>query len=115
MLNILIILFCLQCYGLYQTISGEVLTPDITFSSLSIFNNMFVPLIVLPSVFTFFANAIVSTGRLRTFFSAPEVEDNEDGRTRSQEEEEEENDLDDASVRWIGFISLPVWIIPIIP
>ncbi|KAJ8047636.1 ATP-binding cassette sub-family C member 9 [Holothuria leucospilota] len=88
------LLVTLVCYGLYGIISGKALTPDITFSSLSIFNNMFVPLIILPQVFTFYANAIVSTGRLRTFFSAPEVEENQDGRVKTENNEDEDNDDD---------------------
>lgn len=36
---------------------------------------------MLPQVFQFYVNAIVSTKRLRKFFSAAEIEDAEDGRT----------------------------------
>lgn len=42
---------------------------------------MFVPMFMLPQVIQFYVNAVVSTKRLRTFFSAAEIEDGEDGRT----------------------------------
>ena len=61
-------------------ITGKPLTPEITFASLTVFNSMFVPMFMLPMVFTFYANAIVSTNRLREFFSAPEIEDKDNGR-----------------------------------
>ena len=62
-------------------LEGKALTPEITFSSLSVFNNLFVPMFMLPQVFQFYVNAVVSTKRLRKFFSAAEIEDSEDGRT----------------------------------
>lgn len=41
---------------------------------------MFVPMFMLPQVFQFYVNAVVSTKRLRKFFSAAEIEDKDDGR-----------------------------------
>ncbi|XP_071815996.1 ATP-binding cassette sub-family C member 9-like isoform X3 [Apostichopus japonicus] len=75
------LLVTLISYSLYQVLEGKALTPEITFSSLSVFNSMFVPMFMLPQVIQFYVNAVVSTKRLRTFFSAAEIEDGEDGRT----------------------------------
>ncbi len=51
-----------------------------TFSALSVFNQMIVPLIVMPTMFTYHVNAVISTKRLRAYFDAPEIEENDHGR-----------------------------------
>ena len=53
-----------------------------TFAALSVFNQMIVPLIVLPTMFTFHVNAVISTRRLATYFDAPEIEEIDDGRPK---------------------------------
>ncbi|XP_038069146.1 ATP-binding cassette sub-family C member 9-like isoform X2 [Patiria miniata] len=64
----------LVAFGIYTPLTGNTLTPDITFSSLSLFNQLAVPLFLLPFSLFLLVNAIVSTKRLAEFFVAPEVE-----------------------------------------
>ncbi|XP_071490287.1 ATP-binding cassette sub-family C member 9-like [Diadema antillarum] len=76
------LLVMLISYSLYTAIEGKALTPDITFAALSVFNQMSLPLLLLPMIFTFHVNAVVSTRRLTAYFTAPEVEDKDDGRKK---------------------------------
>ncbi|XP_063952974.1 ATP-binding cassette sub-family C member 9-like [Lytechinus pictus] len=76
------LLVMLTSYSLYTVLTGLPLTPDITFAALSVFNQMSLPLFLLPMIFTFHVNAVVSTRRLSVFFTAPEVEDKDDGRRK---------------------------------
>ena len=64
----------LQAFGIYTPLTGNILTPDITFSSLSLFNQLAVPLFLLPFSLFLLVNAVVSTRRLAEFLVAPEVE-----------------------------------------
>ncbi|XP_038067451.1 ATP-binding cassette sub-family C member 9-like [Patiria miniata] len=68
------ILVTIVSYSLYTKLTGEPLTPDIAFAALSVFNQMLTPLFIMPNVFVYHINAIISTGRLRMFFEAPEIE-----------------------------------------
>ena len=63
-----------QSYSLYTKLTGKPLTPDVAFAALAVFSQMTLPLYLMPNVFIFHINAIVSTGRLRAFFEAPEIE-----------------------------------------
>ena len=72
----------LQSYSLYTVLTEKPLTPDITFAALSVFNQLSLPLFLLPMIFTFHVNAVVSTRRLTAFFTAPEVEEKDDGRKK---------------------------------
>ena len=69
--------FLSQSYSLYTKLTGKPLTPDIAFAALSVFNQMSIPLYLMPNVFIFHINAVISTGRLRLFFEAPEIEESE--------------------------------------
>ncbi|XP_071784449.1 ATP-binding cassette sub-family C member 8-like isoform X1 [Asterias amurensis] len=71
------LLVTLVSYSLYTKLTGKPLTPDIAFAALSVFNQMSIPLYLMPNVFIFHINAIISTGRLRAFFEAPEIEESE--------------------------------------
>ena len=73
-----------QAYSTYPVLSGEALSPDITFSALTIFNQLAFPLTILPQVFTFQINGYISTRRLRAFFAAPEIEERDDGRQKEE-------------------------------
>lgn len=50
------------------------MTPDIAFTTLSLFNQIVAPLFILPFVINLFVNCLVSCGRLKTYFLAPEIE-----------------------------------------
>ena len=67
-------LFYMQAFGIYTPISGETLTPAVTFHSLSLFNQLAMPLFLLPFSLFLLVNAVVSSRRLGDFFMAPEVE-----------------------------------------
>ncbi|XP_071784198.1 ATP-binding cassette sub-family C member 9-like isoform X1 [Asterias amurensis] len=62
-------------FGTYTALTGLPLTPDITFSSLALFNRLSMPLMMLPMSLLYFINGIVSTKRIQKFLAAPEVED----------------------------------------
>ncbi|XP_033646525.1 ATP-binding cassette sub-family C member 9-like [Asterias rubens] len=68
------LLVTLVSYSLYTKLTGKPLTPDVAFAALAVFSQMTLPLYLMPNVFIFHINAIVSTGRLRAFFEAPEIE-----------------------------------------
>ncbi|XP_030838922.1 ATP-binding cassette sub-family C member 9 isoform X2 [Strongylocentrotus purpuratus] len=76
------LLVMLTSYSLYTVLTEKPLTPDITFAALSVFNQLSLPLFLLPMIFTFHVNAVVSTRRLTAFFTAPEVEEKDDGRKK---------------------------------
>ncbi|XP_071807652.1 ATP-binding cassette sub-family C member 9-like [Asterias amurensis] len=69
-------------FGLYYTLEGEPLTPDIMFPSISLFQGMSGSLMLLPSAIMFAINAIISHGRIKKFLGAPEVEDKVKGRQK---------------------------------
>ncbi|XP_038067610.1 ATP-binding cassette sub-family C member 8-like [Patiria miniata] len=64
----------LVSYGLYTKLSGKPLTSDVAFAALAVFNQMALPLIIMPNVLVVHINAMVSTKRLRAFFEALEIE-----------------------------------------
>ncbi|XP_033647740.1 ATP-binding cassette sub-family C member 9-like [Asterias rubens] len=68
------VLVTLLAFGIYTPISGETLTPAVTFPSLSLFNQLAMPLFLLPFSLFLLVNAVVSSRRLGDFFMAPEVE-----------------------------------------
>ncbi|XP_071784145.1 ATP-binding cassette sub-family C member 9-like isoform X2 [Asterias amurensis] len=71
-------------FGTYTALCGKPLTPDVTFSSLALFNALLNPLTLLPVSLMYTINGIVSTKRLEKFLSAPDVEMNEGGLTQKQ-------------------------------
>nr|XP_006820964.1 PREDICTED: ATP-binding cassette sub-family C member 9-like [Saccoglossus kowalevskii] len=70
----------LVSYAVYSFVSPFPLTPELTFSSLALFQQLIMPLFVLPMTIAFTVNAIVSGRRLERYFVAPEIEENDDGR-----------------------------------
>ncbi|XP_077995245.1 ATP-binding cassette sub-family C member 9-like [Glandiceps talaboti] len=74
------VLVTVVSFGLYSVIEKAPLTPEIAFSSLALFNQMTIPLFLVPTIIGFTVNAMVSTKRLRKYFAAPEIESNDDGR-----------------------------------
>ncbi|XP_071504808.1 ATP-binding cassette sub-family C member 9-like [Diadema antillarum] len=68
------ILVTLVSFGTYTFLTGKPLTPDVAFSSLSFFNQLTIPLFLLPMTLATMVNAVVSSNRLLNFFMAPEVE-----------------------------------------
>lgn len=67
------ILLTLVTFSLYSVIEGRPLTPSQVFSGLALFNQLTVPLYIIPVVIPIVINAIVSTKRLSEFLSQPEV------------------------------------------
>ncbi|XP_022081543.1 ATP-binding cassette sub-family C member 9-like [Acanthaster planci] len=78
----------LVAFGIYTPLTGSILTPDVTFASLSLFNQLAVPLFLLPFTLFLLVNAVVSTRRLAEFLVAPEVEGIGEGTDEPEEGEE---------------------------
>ncbi|XP_033104385.1 ATP-binding cassette sub-family C member 9-like, partial [Anneissia japonica] len=76
------LLVTLVAYGLYQVFEHEPLTPAVAFASLSLLNQITIPLFVMPTTFAFLVNAHVSTKRLQGFLESPECEETDDGRQK---------------------------------
>ncbi|XP_041458076.1 ATP-binding cassette sub-family C member 9-like isoform X2 [Lytechinus variegatus] len=74
--NAVPLLLMLFALSLYSVFSGKSLTPDVAFTSLSVINQLQLPLQLLPRVSAFFVIAVVSMRRLGKFFKAPEIEGN---------------------------------------
>ena len=70
--------FSPQSYGTYELLTGDPLTPDITFASSALFNLLLAPIYNLPMALAFLANAIVSNRRLEAFLLAREIVDRHD-------------------------------------
>ncbi|XP_033648066.1 ATP-binding cassette sub-family C member 9-like [Asterias rubens] len=71
-------------YGTYTALTGDPLTPAVTFSSLALFNALLVPLMNLPMSLLYFINGYVSTKRVQKFLAAPEVEKHGSELSREQ-------------------------------
>ncbi|XP_022081016.1 ATP-binding cassette sub-family C member 8-like isoform X2 [Acanthaster planci] len=80
------LLVTLVSYSLYTTLTGKHLTPAVAFGSLAAFNQLFFPLMVLPYTLITTANAVVSTGRLKAFLAAPEIEEHWEPKPKVQKE-----------------------------
>ncbi|KAK4297665.1 hypothetical protein Pmani_029928 [Petrolisthes manimaculis] len=61
-------------FGLYWKVEGRALEPSRVFSGLALFNQLTVPLFILPIIVSHTIKAKSSTKRLQEFFSLPEVE-----------------------------------------
>ncbi|XP_071484824.1 ATP-binding cassette sub-family C member 9-like [Diadema antillarum] len=68
------IIVTLVSFGTYTAVTDKILTPDVVFTSLSLFNQIAGPLFMFPFVINLFVGCIVSTSRLRKYLLAPEVE-----------------------------------------
>ncbi|XP_071518290.1 LOW QUALITY PROTEIN: ATP-binding cassette sub-family C member 9 [Panulirus ornatus] len=64
----------LVTFGLYSVLEGLALEPSSVFSGLALFNQLTVPLFILPIIVSHTIRAKNSTRRLEEFFSLPEVE-----------------------------------------
>ncbi|XP_077987765.1 ATP-binding cassette sub-family C member 9-like [Glandiceps talaboti] len=85
-------------FAVYSFVSETPLRPDIAFSSLALFQQLILPLMLLPMTIGATVNAIVSLSRLQTFFVASEIEENKDGRaplSTAQCQMKEDGDEDD--------------------
>ncbi|XP_029846376.2 ATP-binding cassette sub-family C member Sur isoform X1 [Ixodes scapularis] len=67
------ILLTLVTFSVYSAIEGRPLTPAKVFSGLALFNQLTVPLYIIPFVIPIVINSVVSTKRLTEFLSLPEV------------------------------------------
>nr|XP_006820966.1 PREDICTED: ATP-binding cassette sub-family C member 9-like [Saccoglossus kowalevskii] len=89
----------LVSFAVYSLVSPVPLTPELAFSSLALFQQLIIPLFLLPLTINFTVNALVSVGRLQKFFVATEIEENDDGRpvlcSAEQQFLEEGSDDDD--------------------
>ncbi|XP_070558013.1 ATP-binding cassette sub-family C member 9-like [Ptychodera flava] len=74
------VVMTLISFSVYSAVSPTPLTPDVTFSALALFQQLVIPLMILPMTIGYTVNAVVSLSRLQRFFVASEVEEN-DGRT----------------------------------
>ena len=63
----------IQSFGTLTALTGQVLTPEVAFSSLSLFNILQDPLFLFPMTLFLTVNGAISTGRIATFLAAPEV------------------------------------------
>ncbi|XP_071805798.1 ATP-binding cassette sub-family C member 9-like [Asterias amurensis] len=86
------ILVTLVGFGTYTALTGKPLTPDVTFSSLALFNQLAMPLFILPMSLAMLVNGLVSTKRLLTFLLAPEVEGKESSVLDDDEDDAMSND-----------------------
>ena len=64
-----------QAFATYTPLTGELLTPQITFSSLAFFNLLAIPLFTIPVSIASIVGAVVSSNRIMKFLLAPEVEE----------------------------------------
>ncbi|CAN7987080.1 unnamed protein product [Ixodes hexagonus] len=67
------ILLTLVTFSVYSAIEGRPLTPAKVFSGLALFNQLTVPLYIIPFVIPIVINSVISTKRLSEFLSLPEV------------------------------------------
>ena len=84
---------------MYTKLTGNPLTPDIAFTTLAVFGQLSHPFIMIPHIVNCHINGFISTGRLRTFFEAPEYERSNDSN---------HNRLVDAEVRLNGSVNYEV-------
>ncbi|XP_042213487.1 ATP-binding cassette sub-family C member 9-like isoform X2 [Homarus americanus] len=68
------VIVCLVTFGLYSWLESAALEPARVFSGLALFNQLTVPLFILPIIVSHTITAMNSTRRLQKFFSSPEVE-----------------------------------------
>ncbi|XP_038050112.1 ATP-binding cassette sub-family C member 9-like isoform X2 [Patiria miniata] len=68
------LLVTLVSFGTFTALSGEVLTPDVAFSCLSLFMLLTEPLFLFPMALLVTVSGAISTGRLAAFLAAPEVD-----------------------------------------
>ncbi|XP_066953710.1 ATP-binding cassette sub-family C member 9-like [Macrobrachium rosenbergii] len=71
----------LVTFGLYSPLEGVALEPSSVFSGLALFQQLTVPLFILPIIVSHSIRAKSSAQRLREFFSLPEVEGPKTPRT----------------------------------
>ncbi|XP_022081039.1 ATP-binding cassette sub-family C member 8-like isoform X2 [Acanthaster planci] len=64
----------LTAFGSYTILSGEPLTPDVTFASFTLFNIAMTVISNFPLALASYVNALISSRRLQDFLSTPEVE-----------------------------------------
>ncbi|XP_013791146.1 ATP-binding cassette sub-family C member 9-like, partial [Limulus polyphemus] len=70
------IVVTLVTFALYSTIEGKPLASSEVFTGLALFNQLTVPLYIIPFVIPIVINAMVSTKRLRHFLQMSEVDSN---------------------------------------
>ena len=93
-----------QGFGTYTALTGKPLTPDVTFSSLALFNQLAMPLFILPMSLAMLVNGLVSTKRLLTFLLAPEVEGKESSVLDDDEDDAMSNDQVGESFREVNVV-----------
>ncbi|XP_070555573.1 ATP-binding cassette sub-family C member 9-like [Ptychodera flava] len=67
------ILMTLVSFSLYSVITHDPLTPEVAFTSVAFFNQLNIPLFIIPMMAGAAVGAVVSVNRLTGFFSATEV------------------------------------------
>ncbi|XP_064461285.1 ATP-binding cassette sub-family C member 9-like [Ornithodoros turicata] len=76
------ILLTLVTFSMYSLVEGKQLTPAKVFSGLALFNQLTVPLYIIPFVIPIVINAVVSTRRLADFLNVPEIDSGAPWRKR---------------------------------
>ncbi|XP_033123425.1 ATP-binding cassette sub-family C member 9-like isoform X2 [Anneissia japonica] len=97
------VMVTLLSFSLYSKLEGVDLKPDIAFSSLALFQQLTVPLFLLPMTLAFLVNAIVSTNRLRNFLIAPEIEKLDNGRQQRQQKNGVNHHMHDDKIPNVDF------------
>lgn len=67
-------LMALSIFTLYTVVEGGTLTSAVAFTTLSLFNTLRFPLVVLPKSIRSFAEAITATKRIQKFLLRPELQ-----------------------------------------
>lgn len=79
------IILTLVTFSLFSKIEGRPLMPSDVFTGLALFNQLTVPLYIIPFVIPMMINAVVSTRRLVDFLMLPEVDSTLPWRDNSDE------------------------------
>ncbi|CAG2164179.1 unnamed protein product, partial [Oppiella nova] len=87
------IVVTLVTFAIYPYIEGKSLTAGHVFTGLALFNQLTVPLYIIPVVIPIMISAIVSTKRLAKFLSLPEVDPNIPWRTKTTTLQNRNRDL----------------------
>ncbi|XP_071492094.1 ATP-binding cassette sub-family C member 9-like [Diadema antillarum] len=94
------VLLTLVAFGSFTSITGNILSPGVTFTALSLFNLLTDPLFFLPFIVNRFICVLVSSRRLSTYLMAPEIEELGTGRKPSKPTREETSDSEKSPLRF---------------
>ncbi|XP_054166952.1 ATP-binding cassette sub-family C member 9-like [Oppia nitens] len=87
------IVVTLVTFAIYPYIEGKPLSASHVFTGLALFNQLTVPLYIIPVVIPIMISAVISTKRLANFLSIPEVDPSIPWRTKTTTLQRRTNDL----------------------